>query len=117
MIIIILCAFITASRLQVVEHAHFYTKGGEVLEGRVSRDFMTGDYKVEASNGTQTYVPYEQFAAMAYEGSAVPLSAGLIGFTLIIVGAFVGFGIDKLLVNLYANKKFRVTPPQAGTRS
>lgn len=99
MIVIMLSAFFTASRLQVNEHARFVTKGGQVLEGTVSRDFMTGDYKIETADGVQKYVPYEHFAGMSYEGSAVPGYAGVIGFALIMLAACVGFGIDRLLVD------------------
>lgn len=98
MIMIILGAFLVTSRLQVNENARFVTKGGEVLEGRVSRDFMTGQYKIEAARGAVRYVSQDDLGAMAFEGNAIPWYAGTLGFLLIIVAGCVGLGVDKVAV-------------------
>ena len=105
MVVIMLSAFFTTSRLQVNEHARFVTKSGEVIEGRVSREFMTGDYKIDKADRSTTHVSYDDFGAMTYEGSAIPLGAGLIGFLLIILAACIGFGLDKLLVDKAMNRR------------
>lgn len=105
MVIIMLGAFFVTSRLQVNEHARFVTRSGEVIEGRVTRDFMTGDFTIEKSDHSKAYVSHDDFGAMSFEGSAIPLSAGLLGFLLLIVAACVGFGVDELLFEKAVNRK------------
>lgn len=94
MILIILGAFLLTSRLQVNENARFVTKSGEVLEGRVSRDFVTGQYRIEAARGAIRYVSQDDLGAMAFEGNAIPWYAATLGFLLIVVAGCVGLGVD-----------------------
>jgi hypothetical protein len=98
MVLLILGAFFVTSRLQVNENARFVTRSGEVLEGRVSRDFATGQYKIETAGGTIRYVSQDNLGAMSFEGDAIPWYAGTLGFLLIIVAGCVGFGVDRLSI-------------------
>lgn len=95
MIALMLSAFFVASRLQVNEHATFITKSGEVLEGTVRREFVSGDYRIELASGETRQVSFDDFGGMAFTGSAVPWYAGALGFLLIGLGACVGFGVDR----------------------
>lgn len=67
---VILAVFFVLSRTQVNEHARFVTRGGELIEGTVSRDFYSGDFVIKTSAGSR-FVPQDQFGAMSYEGSAI----------------------------------------------
>jgi hypothetical protein len=110
MIVIMLSAFFTTSRLQVNEHARFVTKSGEVFEGRVSRVFMSGDYRIEQAGKPTRYVPFEEFGAMSFEGSAIPLTAGAVGFFILFIAVCVGFGVDKLLFERFCKANHRGHP-------
>jgi len=105
MIAIILSAFFVTSRLQVNEGAQFVVKGGEVIEGRVKRDFMSGDYVIETLDGKTRRVAYGDFGAMSFVGSAIPFYAAVLGFLLIILGAVVGFGAERRLFALITRRK------------
>lgn len=95
MIILILSAFFVTSRLQVNENARFVTRHGEVLEGKVSREFVTGAYKIERVDQSIRYVNQDDLGAMSFEGPAIPAYASVLGLLLIFAGALVGFGLDS----------------------
>lgn len=109
-VIIILSAFFVTSRLQVNEDARFVTRAGEVLEGRVSRDFVTGQYKVEMADHSTRYVSQEEFGGMSSDGSAIPVYAGVLGFLMIGIAGCVGFGIDKAALGALKARARRMRP-------
>lgn len=81
--VVVLAVFFTLSRTQVNEHAKFFTRGGEVLEGRVSRDFLTGDFVIQTAEG-QRDIPQDQFGGMAYQGSAISMPVAWLGGVAIV---------------------------------
>jgi hypothetical protein len=88
---LILCAVIVAtffvlSRTQVNHGARLITRSGAVVEGTISRDFLSGDFVVHGAAGVQQ-IPQDEFAGMAYEGSAISMPiAWLGGFMILAVG-------------------------------
>ncbi|PTT93036.1 hypothetical protein DBR42_00930 [Pelomonas sp. HMWF004] len=105
MILMVLGGFFVTSRLQVNEGARFVVKGGEVIEGRVKRDFISGDYVIETAGGVTRHIAYDAFGAMSFEGSAIPWYAATLGFILIFLGAVVGLGLERPLFTLASRKR------------
>ena len=102
-IVLVLVAFLMTSRLQVTEAARFVTSSGEVIEGRVSRDFVTGQYKIEQHDRSIRYVNPDDLGAMSFGGTSIPLYASSAGFLLIIVAGCIGLGVDRAWRHLVVN--------------
>ena len=82
--VVIVATFFVLSRTQVNEHAQFFVRGGgQVLEGTVSRDFLTGDFVIATKGGVH-HVPQDQFGGMVYEGSAVSTLGCCLGGAVIL---------------------------------
>jgi len=94
-IVLVLVAFLVTSRLQVTEAARFVTRSGEVIEGRVTRDFVTGQYKIEQDDRSIRYVNPDDLGAMSFGGTTIPWYASSLGFLLIIVAGCIGLGVDR----------------------
>jgi len=110
MIFILLGAFFLTSRLQVNEAARFVTTSGEVIEGRVSRDFVTGQYKIEQSDRSIRRMRHEELGAMSFEGSTIPWYASTLGFLLVIVAGCIGRGVDKVFPQVWKTARPRMRP-------
>jgi len=64
-----------AARLQVHEQAKLIDKSGQVFEGRMSRDILTGDYRIGSPSSTSEVriVPKEQIGGLVYvESDGLP---------------------------------------------
>lgn len=91
MCLCVVLGFAAASRLQVQENARFVTKSGEVLEGTVSRDFISGDYVIKTAT-TEKYVAWDEFGAMMTTGRSVSTGSAIASILGLVLGFFVGFG-------------------------
>lgn len=109
-IVILLSAFFVTSHLQVNEHARLVTRTQQVLEGRLSRDFLTGDYRIEAATGATTQLADADVVAMSYEGSTIPWYASSLGFMLMVLAGCVGLDVDKAVIHWLRARRTTVRP-------
>lgn len=91
MCLCIVLGFAAASRLQVNEGARFVTRSGEVIEGTVTRDFLTGDYVIQTGD-TQRHVERDQFGAMAMSNSRLSIGSVVAAIAGLVLAALIGFG-------------------------
>lgn len=90
MCLCVILGFAAASRLQVQENARFVTKSGEALEGRVSRDFIRGDYVIKTATA-ERYVVWDDFGAMVTTGRSVSTGSAIASIFGLVLGFVVGF--------------------------
>ena len=83
--------FAAASRLQVNEGARFVTRSGEVIEGTVSRDFITGDYVIRTGL-VERRVERDQFGAMAMGAGSLSIGSVVAAIAGLVLGAYIGLG-------------------------
>lgn len=93
MCLCIVVGFAAASRLQVNEGVRFVTRNGEVIEGTVSRDFLTGDYVIKTADRTERHIQREQFGAMAMAKGGLSLGSIVAAIFGIVLGGLIGFGV------------------------
>jgi hypothetical protein len=85
-----------AARLQVHEQAKLIDKSGQVFEGRMSRDILTGDYRIDSpsSVGEVRIIPKEQIGGLVYvESDGLPWQSTVTMYGTIVLMLLL-FGYD-----------------------
>ena len=88
--------FNLAARLQVHEQAKLIDKSGQVFEGRMSRDILTGDYRIDSpsSVGEVRIIPKEQIGGLVYvESDGLPWQSTVTMYGTIVLMLLL-FGYD-----------------------
>lgn len=90
MCLCIVLGFAAASRLQVHEGARFVTRSGEVIDGTVSRDFMTGDYVIQIGSA-ERHIESAQFGSMAMSERRLSIGSIVAAIAGLVMGLMIGF--------------------------
>ena len=81
-LLILMGSLFAAARLPVLESARLVTTSLQVIEGRVTREFWSGDYLVESSGRVQL-IATERVGAIAYEAVTFPAWVKLGGWLVL----------------------------------
>lgn len=112
---VIYTGFNLAARLQVHELAKVIDKSGQVYEGRVSRNILTGDYRIDSpsSSGEARIVPKEQIRGLVYvESDGLPWQSTVALYGTFILTLLI-FGYD--IFRTYRKLDSRLQPHRLST--